>query len=80
MKVLHELKKRGSADEKAPGVLHTVKWQMTSEISTSHVLPVVNLILVPHYSISITTSGRGRRSARVEHCRQDAMERSDFSA
>jgi hypothetical protein len=80
VKVLHELKKRGSADEKAPGVLHTVKWQMTSEISTSHVLPVVNLILVPHYSISITTSGRGRRSARVEHCRQDAMERSDFSA
>lgn len=80
MKVLHELKKRGSPDEKAPGVLHTVKWQMTSEISTSHVLPVVNLILVPHYSISITTSGRGRRSARVEHCRQDALECLDFSA
>lgn len=79
MKVLHELKKRGRPDE-APGVLHTVKWQMTSEISTSHVLQVVNLILVPHYSISITTSGRGRRSARVEHCRQDALECLDFSA
>jgi hypothetical protein len=80
VKVLHELKKRGSSDEKAPGMLHTVKWEKTSVISTSHILPVVNLILVPHYSISMTTSGKGRRSACVEHYRQDAVERLDVSA
>jgi hypothetical protein len=79
VKALHELKKRGSSDAKAPGVLHTAKWQMTRKISTSRVLPVVNLILA-HYSISITTSGSGRHSARVEHCRQDAFECLDFSA
>jgi hypothetical protein len=80
VKVLHELKKRGSSDEKAPGMLHTVKWDMTSAISTSHILPVVNLILVPHYSSSLTTSGKGRRSACVEHYRPDDMERLDVSA
>jgi long chain fatty acid CoA FadD26 len=74
------LKKRGGSDEKAPGVLHTVKWQMTSEISTSPALPVVNLIRVPHYSISMTTSGKGRRSACVERYRQNAVDRLDVSA
>jgi hypothetical protein len=42
-------------------------------------MPVVKLILVPHYAISMTTSGKGRRSACVEHCRQDALERLDVS-
>jgi long-chain fatty acid adenylase/transferase FadD26 len=74
------LKKRGGSDEKAPGVLHTVKWQMTSEISTSPALPVVNLIRVPHYSFSMTTSGKGRRSACVERYRQNAVDRLDVSA
>lgn len=79
MKVLHEHKKRGSSDETAPGRLHTVKWETTLAISTSRILPVVNLILVPHYSISMATSGKGRRSACVEHYRQDALERLDVS-
>jgi hypothetical protein len=39
----------------------------------------VKLILVPHYAFSMTTSGKGRRSACVEHCRQDALERLDVS-
>jgi hypothetical protein len=79
VKVLHELEKRGSSDKKAPDVLHTVKWEMTSSISTSHILPVVKLILVPRYSISMT-SGKDRRPARVEHCRRDALGRLDVSA
>jgi acyl-CoA synthetase (AMP-forming)/AMP-acid ligase II len=79
VKVLHELKQRGSSNDKAPDMFHTVKWEVTSAISTSHILPVVKLILVPHSSISLTTSGKGRRSACVEHYRQDALERLDVS-
>jgi long-chain fatty acid adenylyltransferase FadD28 len=80
VKVLREPKKQGSSAEKAPGMLHTVKWQMTSAVSTSHILPMVNLTLLPQYSISMTTSGKGRRSARVEHYWQDALKRLDYSA
>lgn len=80
MKVLREPKKRGSSDEKAPGTLHTVKWQMTSAVSTSHILPMVNCTLVPRYSFSLTTSGKCQRGACVEHFRQDAMERLEVSA
>ena len=79
MTVLHELKKRGSSDEKAPGMLHTVKWKMTSAVSPPHILPAVNFILVPHYWVSLTISGKGRRSACVEHYRQDALERLELS-
>jgi hypothetical protein len=60
VKVLHELIKRGSSDEKAPAM--------------------VKRILVPHYSISMTTSGKGQRGACVEHYWQDALERLDVSA
>ena len=79
MKVLHELEQRGSSDEKVPEMLHTVKWEMTSAISTSHILPVVKRILVQHVSMSMTTSGKGRRSACVEPYRQDVLERLDVS-
>jgi hypothetical protein len=80
VKVLHELIKRGGSDEKAPAVPYNVKWEMASAISTSRTLPVANRILVPHYSISMTTSGKGQRGACVEHYRQDALERLDVSA
>jgi hypothetical protein len=79
VKVLHELKKRGSWDEKAPGMLHTVKWEMTSAICTPRTFAVVNRTLVPHYSISMTTGGNGRRSRCVEHYRQDVVPRLDVS-
>jgi hypothetical protein len=79
--VLRQLKKRCSSDEKALGMHHTVKWEMTSAVSPSHILLAVNLILAPHYWtwMSMTTSGKGRRSACVEHYRQDALERLEFS-
>ena len=80
MKVLHVLKNRGSSDERAPGMLHTVKIEMTSTISTSLILAVVNCTLVQHDSVLMTTSGKGRRSPYVEHYRQDASERLKVSA
>jgi len=49
----------------------SVKNEVTSAISTSHGLSIVDLVLVPPGSIPLTTSGKVRRRGCVEQYRQD---------
>ncbi|MBB2988760.1 fatty acid CoA ligase FadD21 [Mycolicibacterium iranicum] len=72
-----ELKKRSDPDGDAPGWLSEVKSDVTSAISNAHGLNVEDLVLVPPGSIPTTTSGKVRRSACVEHYRQDQFIRLD---
>lgn len=64
MKVLYELKERGSSDEEALSWLDTAKWEMTSAILKSHSLQVARP--VPPGSIPIATRAKIRRSASVD--------------
>ena len=57
--------------------LDNIKGQVTSAISNSHGLSVADLVLVAPGSIPITTSGKVRRAACVEHYRQDQFARLD---
>jgi fatty acid CoA ligase FadD28 len=72
-----ELKKRGDSDEEAMHKLDNVKGQVTAAISKAHGLSVGDLVVVPPGSIPITTSGKVRRAACVEHYRQDQFARLD---
>jgi fatty acid CoA ligase FadD28 len=72
-----ELNKRGDSDEEAMHKFGIVKREVTSAISKSHGLSVADLVLVPPGSIPITTSGKIRRAACVEHYRQDIFTRLD---
>ncbi|MGH3968521.1 MAG: AMP-binding protein, partial [Mycobacterium sp.] len=74
-----ELKQRGNSDEEVLGRLHSVKEKVTSAISGSHSLRVVDVVLVPPGSIPITTSGKIRRSACAERYRQGEFTRLDAS-
>ena len=70
-----ELKKNTGED--ATRWLHEVKSDVTSAISNAHGLNVEDLVLVPPGSIPTTTSGKVRRSACVDHYRQDQFDRLD---
>jgi long-chain fatty acid adenylyltransferase FadD28 len=72
-----ELKKRGDSDEEAMHKLDNVKGQVTAAISKAHGLSVGDLVVVPPGSIPITTSGKVRRAACVEHYRRDQFARLD---
>ena len=75
-----ELKKRGDSHEDAMHKLGLVKSEVTSAISNTHGLSVADLVLVPPGSIPITTSGKVRRSACVEHYRHNQFTRLDVPA
>ncbi len=75
-----EVKNRGASDEDFRLGLRSVKRDVISAISHSHQLRLADLVLVPPGSIPITTSGKVRRSACLEHYRQDEFERVEVSA
>jgi fatty acid CoA ligase FadD28 len=72
-----EVKKRGDSEEEAADKLVAVKREVTSAVSNSHGLSVADLVLVSPGSIPITTSGKIRRAACVEHYRQNQFARLD---
>ena len=67
----------GDSYEEATETLGMVKREVTSAISNSHGLSVADLVLVPPGSIPITTSGKVRRAACVEHYRHGRFARLD---
>lgn len=74
--VIIELKKAresGTATDKISGV----KRDVTSAIYNSHSLGVADLVVVPPGSIPITTSGKVRRGACVDHYRDGRFARLD---
>lgn len=72
-----EVKRRGDSDEEAADQLVAVKREVTSAISNSHGLALADLVAVPPGSIPITTSGKVRRAACVEHYRHGRFTRLD---
>jgi fatty acid CoA ligase FadD28 len=72
-----ELKKRGDSDEEERDKLAAIKREVTSAISNVHGLSVADLVVVAPGSIPITTSGKVRRSACVEHYRNGQFARLD---
>ncbi|OBF79733.1 acyl-CoA synthetase [Mycobacterium sp. 852002-51163_SCH5372311] len=72
-----EVKHRADSHEEASDKLVAVKRDVTSAISTSHGLGVADLVVVPPGSIPITTSGKVRRAACVEHYRDGRFARLD---
>lgn len=72
-----EVKHRGDSDEEAADRLVAVKREVTSAISNSHGLALADLVVVPPGSIPITTSGKVRRAACVEHYRDGRFARLD---
>jgi fatty acid CoA ligase FadD28 len=74
--VIIEVKKRGESHEEAADKL-AVKREVTSAISNSHGLSVADLVVVAPGSIPITTSGKVRRAACVEHYRDSQFARLD---
>jgi long-chain fatty acid adenylyltransferase FadD28 len=72
-----EFKDRGDSRQDATDKLVAVKREVTSAISDSHGLSVADLVVVPPGSIPITTSGKIRRAACVEHYRQNQFARLD---
>ena len=74
--VILEVKRRGS-EEEALAAFAAVKRQVAAAISASHGLGVADLVLVSPGSIPITTSGKIRRSACVEHYTANRFARLD---
>lgn len=74
--IIEMKKKDESAEEAAERYVH-VKREVTSAISKSHGLGVLDLVLVPQGSIPITTSGKSRRQQCVELYREDRFSRLD---
>ncbi|OBA77724.1 acyl-CoA synthetase [Mycobacterium sp. 1164966.3] len=72
-----EVKHRADSHEEASDKLVAVKRDVTSAISNSHGLGVADLVVVPPGSIPITTSGKVRRAACVEHYRDGRFARLD---
>jgi acyl-CoA synthetase (AMP-forming)/AMP-acid ligase II len=75
-----ELNKRGHTREEAMDKLRAVKREVASAISKSHGLSVADLVPVPPGNIPITTSGKVRRSACVEHYLHQEFTRLDVPA
>lgn len=75
--VIIEVRKQGDSHAETMDKLSTVKREVTSAISHSHSLGVADLVPVLPGSIPITTSGKVRRSACVEHYRQGRFARLD---
>ena len=74
-----ELKKRSDSPEEVKDRLRIVKREVTSAISRSHGLRVADLVLVAPGSLPITTSGKVRRAACVEHYGNRQFARLDAS-
>ncbi len=72
-----EFKNRGDSQQDATDKLVAVKREVTSAISNSHGLSIADLVVVPPGSIPITTSGKVRRAACVEHYRHGQFARLD---
>ncbi len=72
-----EVKHRGDSHEEAADKFVAVKRDVTSAISNSHGLGVADLVVVPPGAIPITTSGKVRRAACVEHYRHGRFARLD---
>jgi fatty acid CoA ligase FadD28 len=72
-----EIKKRGDSHEEMMAKLAAIKCEVTSAISNSYGLSVADLVVVAPGSIPITTSGKVRRSACVEHYRHGHFTRLD---
>jgi long-chain fatty acid adenylyltransferase FadD28 len=72
-----EFKNRGDSQGDVADKLVAVKREVTSAVSNSHGLAVADLVVVAPGSIPITTSGKVRRAACVEHYRQNQFARLD---
>ena len=72
-----EVKHRGDSHEEAADKFVAVKRDVTSAISNSHGLGVADLVVVQPGSIPITTSGKVRRAACIEHYRHGRFARLD---
>ena len=75
--VIIEFKNRGDSQGDATDKIVAVKREVTSAVSDSHGLAVADLVLVAPGSIPITTSGKVRRAACVEHYRHNQFARLD---
>ena len=71
-----EVKQRVDHEE-AADKLAVVRRDVTSAISNSHGLGVADLVMVPPGSIPITTSGKVRRAACIEHYQHGRFARLD---
>jgi len=65
--------------ERARLQLQTVKRDVTSAISKSHIVRVADFVLAAPDLIPITTSGKVRRAVCVERYRQDEFSRVDVT-
>ncbi len=72
-----EVKNRGDSQADATDKHVAVKREVTSAIYNSHGLGVADLVMVQPGSIPITTSGKVRRAACVEHYRHGRFARLD---
>jgi fatty acid CoA ligase FadD28 len=72
-----ELKHRTGTNGEARNDLDIVKRKVTSAISTVHGLSIADLVVVEPGSIPITTSGKVKRAACVEHYRSNQFVRLD---
>lgn len=75
--VIVEHKQRGNSDQEIQDRMNTVRRDVTAAISKMHQVRVADLVLVASGSIPITTSGKVRRSACLEHYRQGGFTRLD---
>jgi long-chain fatty acid adenylyltransferase FadD28 len=75
--VIIEFKNRGDSQGDGTDKIVAVKREVTSAVSNSHGLAVADLVLVAPGSIPITTSGKVRRAACVQHYRQNQFARLD---
>jgi long-chain fatty acid adenylyltransferase FadD28 len=75
-----ELKKRGESAEELRENLATVRRDVASAVFNAHGLSIADLVLAPPGSIPITTSGKVRRAACVEHYRYGQFGRLDLQA
>src|SRR4029079_8210821 len=69
-----ELKTRTGANGEARYDIDVVKRKVTSAISNVHGLSIADLVVVQPGSIPITTSGKVKRVACVEHYRQNQFD------
>jgi fatty acid CoA ligase FadD28 len=72
-----ELKNRAGTNGDARDDLDVVKRKVTSAISNVHGLSIADLVVVEPGSIPITTSGKVKRAACVEHYQQNQFDRLD---
>jgi fatty acid CoA ligase FadD28 len=70
-----EQKTRGATDEEVAENLAAVRRDVASMVFNTHGLSIADLVLVPPGAIPITTSGKVRRAACVEHYRHGQFDR-----